>query len=222
MKRHFDRDFEAVTDLIVAMGGDVQRALSEALLGLTERDPVHFERVYQIENLINQTHVTVDEQCLKLLALQSPLASDLRLVVGIIKINTDLERMGDQAVNLSQNGYRFLLTEPGNPLVIIPKMAEIVKVMVRQALDAFLQRDVALARRVLEQDHFVDAHKNEVFDVLKEQMRTDPAAIDRALELILIARNLERIADHATNIAEDAIFIVSGEDVRHGRGDSGT
>ena len=158
----------------------------------------------------------VDEACLNLLARQSPLAADLRLVVAIIKINTDLERMGDQAVNISHNGRRYLMEPPLKPLIDIPRMAEEVRFMVRAALDAFVTQNLKLAHDVLDRDDSVDTLKNTIFKELLGYMSTDSRSIERALDLILIARNLERIGDHATNIAEDVIFACTGEDVRHG------
>jgi phosphate transport system protein len=150
------------------------------------------------------------------LARQSPLAADLRLVVAVIKINTDLERMGDQAVNIAYNGQRYLEEPALKPLIDLPRMAQIVREMVRQALDAFVRQDLVLARQVLDRDDAVDNLKDQIFRELLTYMISDPKTIQRALNLILIARNLERLGDHATNIAEDVIYAISGRDVRHG------
>jgi phosphate transport system protein len=216
MERHFDIELKNLKEQILAMGGCVERAIEEATQALIERKPERFDRVYELEKTINQSHIQVDEAALKLLARQSPLAADLRLVVAVIKINTDLERMGDQAVNISQTATRYLKEPPLKPLIDIPRMAQEVRTMVREALDAFVRHDVKLAREVLNRDDSVDALKNQIFRELITYMVSDPRAIERAIQLILIARNLERIGDHATNIGEDVIFAITGEDVRHG------
>ncbi|MGZ3685698.1 MAG: phosphate signaling complex protein PhoU, partial [Bdellovibrionota bacterium] len=157
----------------------------------------------------------------ELLARQSPLAADLRLVIAILKISTDLERMGDQAVNISYNAKDYLEGEPVKDLVDIPRMAKEVKAMVRDALDAFVRQDRTLAEEVLLKDDVVDNLKDKVFHELIAYMTRTPTNIKQALDLILIARNLERLGDHATNIAEDVIFAVTGDDIRHGGTSSG-
>lgn len=216
MERHFDSDLRKLKEQILSMGGAVERAIEEATQALIERRPERLERVYELEKTINQDHIEVDEACVRILARQSPLAADLRLIVAIIKINTDLERMGDQAVNISHNAKRYLAEPALKPLIDIPRMAHEVRVMTRESLDAFVRRDIELARKVLVRDDSVDTLKNQVFRELIDYMTKDPLSIERALNLILIARNLERIGDHATNIAEDVIFAATGEDVRHG------
>lgn len=217
MERHVDSELRELKQRILAMGGLVEKAIEESTQALLQRDPSRFERVYEMEKEINQHHIKVDEHCLQILARQSPLAADLRLVVAVIKINTDLERMGDQAVNISHNGARYIAEPPLKPLIDLPRMAEQVKVMVRDSLDAFVRGDLELARKVLELDDNVDALKNQIFRELITYMIGDPKAIERALNLILIARNLERLGDHATNIAEDVIFTITGKDIRHGQ-----
>jgi phosphate transport system protein len=216
MERHFESDLRNLKQRILAMGGAVERAIEEATQALIERKPENFERVHELEKTINQAHIEVDEACLNLLARQSPLAADLRLVVAVIKINTDLERMGDQAVNIAHNGRRYLSEPPLKPLIDIPRMAGEAKIMVREALDAFVTQNLEMAQDVLSRDDAVDAFKNQIFRELLTYMMADPQSIERALNLILIARNLERIGDHATNIAEDVIFAITGDDIRHG------
>jgi phosphate transport system protein len=218
MERHFEAEFRSLKQRILAMGGAVEASIEEATQALIERKPERFDRVFELEKTINQSHIEVDDACVNLLARQSPLAADLRFVVAVIKINTDLERMGDQAINIAYNGRSYLQSPPLKPLVDIPKMAEEVRLMTREALDAFVKQDRALAQDVLDRDDSVDRSKNEVFRELITYMTKDPTSIPQALNLILIARNLERIGDHATNIAEDVIFAVSGDDVRHGQG----
>ncbi|NDD92070.1 phosphate transport system regulatory protein PhoU [bacterium] len=216
MERQIDIEIRELKELILAMGGCVEKAIEEATQALILREPERFNKVYDLEKTINEHHILVDEACVKILARQSPLAADLRWIVATIKINTDLERMGDQAVNISHNGERYL-TEPAlKPLIDLPRMASEVRQMVRSCLDAFVRKDLALAEQVLKQDDVVDQLKNEILDELKVFMARDPQSISRALNLILIARNLERLGDHATNIAEDVIYALTGKDIRHG------
>lgn len=216
MERHFESELRNLKQRILAMGGAVESAIEEATQALIDRKPENFEKVHELEKTINQAHIEVDEACLNLLARQSPLAADLRLVVAVIKINTDLERMGDQAVNIAHNGRRYLSQPPLKPLIDIPRMAGEAKLMVREALDAFVSQNLDLAQDVLNREDAVDAFKNQIFRELLTYMMSDPQSIERALSLILIARNLERIGDHATNIAEDVIFAITGDDIRHG------
>lgn len=218
MQRHFETELRNLKQHILAMGGNVERAIEIAISALIERKPELFDEVHQLENKINEAHILVDEECLTLLARQSPLAADLRLVFAIIKINGDLERMGDQAVNIAHNGKRYLSEQPLKPLIDIPIMAKEAQQMVRQALDALVTANLTAADEVLRRDDTVDAYKNQIFRELLTYMIGDPRTIERGLELILIARNLERIGDHATNIAEDVIFAFSGRDIRHGGG----
>jgi phosphate transport system protein len=216
MHRHFETELKDLKEQILAMGGHVERAVEAATQALMQRKPELFKQVHELEAKINREHMEVDESCLELLARQSPLAADLRLVIAILKISTDLERMGDQAVNISYNAKDYLEGEPVKDLVDIPKMAKEVQAMVRDALDAFVRQDRQLAEGVLIKDDTVDALKDKVFHELIGYMGTHPTNVERALDLILIARNLERLGDHATNIAEDVIFAVSGDDIRHG------
>ena len=153
----------------------------------------------------------MDEDCVKLLALQQPLAMDLRLIVAILKINTDLERMGDQAINIARNAERYLKSHPIKPLVDLPKMANDVRAMVREALEAFVSGSADRAQAVLLKDDVVDEAKNTIFKDVIEYLKKTPADMEQGLNLILIARNLERIGDHATNIAETIYYAVLGE-----------
>ena len=218
MQRHFDSEFSSLKDKILAMGTHVQAAVDLAMKGLIDRDLTCFKQVHELEKLVNQSHVEVDEFCLKLLARQSPLAANLRLVFSVVKINADLERMGDQAVNIAYNGQHYIAASPIKPLIDLPKMGEEVKLMVREALEAFFSGDIVLAKKVLVYDDVVDGLKDKIFKDLCAIMKSDPNVVEPALNLILIARNLERLGDHATNIAEEAIFDASGQDIRHGIG----
>jgi len=216
MDRSIDAGLAKLKDKLLLMGGYVEKAVEESTQALIEGQPTRFDLVHEMEHKINQLHKEVDEDCLKLLATQSPLAVDLRLILAVVKINTDLERMGDQAVNIAYNGQEYLKQPPLKPLIDIPRMAEEARSMTREALDAFVRKDVVLAHAVVKRDDALDAMKNQIFRELLTYMMADPKKIEQALCLILIARNLERVGDHATNIAEDVVFVVSGQDIRHG------
>jgi phosphate transport system protein len=164
---------------------------------------------------VNDLQIDIDERSLRLLATQTPLAVDLRLITSAMKINADLERVGDQAVNIAESVLALLPYPPLKPLIDIPRQATIAEKMIRDALDAFVRKDPELARDVLRRDDEVDDLKDQVFRELLTYMMADPGTIQRAMSLVLISRNLERIADHATNIAEDVIFIAEAKDVRH-------
>jgi phosphate transport system protein len=215
MERHFDTSLRELKEQLVTMAGLVERSIENATLALQNRDLGKIKDVYEIEKKVNQSHIQIDGTCLKLLALQQPLAADLRLIIAIIKINTDLERMGDQAVNIAHNAERYLKETPIKPLVDLPNMFAQTRFMVGEALDAFVKTDLTLAGDVLTRDDQVDALKHKIFKDVLEVIKLEPKGIEAGLALILIARNLERIGDHATNIAEDVIFAITGEDVRH-------
>ena len=216
MQRHFDVELKNLKDQILAMGGNVEQAIEAATQALIQRNPEGFKKVHDLEASINREHMEVDQACLQLLARQSPLAADLRLVIAVLKISTDLERMGDQAVNIAHNAKDYLEVEPIKDLIDIPIMANETRVMVLDALDSFVRQDANLAREVLKRDDLVDSLKDKVFQDLIQFMTKNPNQVEPALDLILIARNLERVGDHATNIAEDVIFAATGVDIRHG------
>lgn len=218
MSRKFETDLKDLKEKILKMGGYVEASIQVATEALLARDVEKFKKVHEYEREINRAHVDIDEACLKLLALQTPLAADLRLVLSIVKINTDLERMGDQAVNISYSAEHYLTKPAVKSDVNLPGMAAEVKKMVRQSLDAFVKGDVEAAKIVLREDDNVDKLKSEAFKKLKSEMQNSPEQIGSCLDMILITRNLERMADHATNIAEDVIFVYTGRDVRHGAG----
>jgi phosphate transport system protein len=214
-RHHFENELQALKNRLLTMGGLVEERVHQSIHALVNRSEEEAERVIAADKEVNDLQIDVDERCIKLLATQTPLASDLRLITVAMKINDDLERIGDQAVNIAENVVKLLPHPPLKPLIDIPRMAEIAQRMTRDALDAFVNRDAALARTVLERDDEVDNLKDQVFRELLTYMMADPGTIARALSLILISRNLERIADHATNIAEDVIFLVEAKDVRH-------
>ena len=216
MERRFENDLKQLKGRILAMGGFVEQSLELAVRALLERDLSLLSEVRQLEAKINLNHLDVDVACMEALVRISPVAADLRLILAIIKINADLERMGDQAVNISHNAEHYLGEPNLSSLVDLPRMTSLVREMVRESLDALMKEDPFLAQEVLEKDDAVDRLKNEAFRALAAHMKSNPQAVESSLDLLLIARNLERMADHATNIAEDVIFAYTGEDVRHG------
>ena len=197
------------------MGGLAEDHVRQALRALVDRDHELVDKVLASDAAINQFHIEVDDRCFKLLALHQPMAVDLRSIVSAVKINTDLERVGDLAVNIAEAVARYLQHPPVKELIDIPRMATIAQDMLRDALDAYVRRDVALAQSVLNSDDELDLLKTLVFRELLGHMLRDQKTIEPSLDLILISRHLERIGDHATNIAEDVIFMVSAKDVRH-------
>jgi phosphate transport system protein len=197
------------------MGALVEERVHAAMQALMERRAEAAEAVIAGDAEVNDLQIEIDDRCLKLLALQNPMASDLRLITAAMKINADLERIGDQAVNIAENAVKIAQAPPLRPMIDLPRMAEMAEAMTRDSLDAFVRRDAGLARDVLSRDDAVDLLKDQIFRVLLTHMMADPGTIERALGLLLVSRNLERIADHATNIAEDVIFVVEAKDVRH-------
>ena len=214
-RHHFEDELQALKNRLLEMGALVEDRVHRAVHSLIDRKVEEAETIIAADRAINDLHIEIDDRCLKLLATQTPLAGDLRLITSAMKINSDLERIGDQAVNVAENVVKILPFPPLKPLIDIPRMAEIAEKMTRDALDSFVRRDPALARDVLRRDDSVDQLKDQVFRELLTYMMADPGTIQRALCLILISRNLERVADHATNIAEDVIFLVEAKDVRH-------
>ncbi len=214
-RQHFETELQALRNQLLRMGALVEERVHRAVRSLVVRREEDARRIVQSDDEVNDLQLDIDERCLRLLATQTPLASDLRLITSAMKINADLERVGDQAVNIAENALTLIPQPPVKPLIDIPRMAELAEGMIRDALDAFVKNDAALARDVLGRDDEVDELKDQVFRELLTYMMADPGTIQRALALILVSRNLERVADHATNIAEDVIFIAEARDVRH-------
>lgn len=214
-RHHFEEEMQALKNRLLNMGALVEERVHDATHALIERRLDTAERIIGSDQDVNDLQIEIDDRCLRLLALQQPMASDLRLITAAMKINADLERIGDQAVNIAEQVVRILAHPPLKPIIDLPRMAEISERMTRESLDAFVRKDAKLARSILARDDEVDQLKDQVFRVLLTYMMADPGTIERALGLILISRHLERIADHATNIAEDVIFVVEAKDVRH-------
>jgi phosphate transport system protein len=212
---HFLEELELLKERLLTMGGLAEERVRVAMAALVERDRATIREVETGDEPLNRLHVEIDSFALRLLALHQPVAADLRAIIAAIKINTDLERVGDLAVNIAEAALRYVDYTPVKPLVDLPRMAAIAQGMLRDALDSYVRKDVALARAVLERDDQLDELKTQIFRELLTYMIEIPAKVGPALELILISRHLERIGDHATNVGEDVIFMVSAEDVRH-------
>jgi phosphate transport system protein len=215
VERHFDEELKQLKERLLTMASHCEKMIHLSVKALEERDLEPANEVFALEREVNQLHLEMDDRAMKLFALQSPVAGDLRAIMAAMKINSELERIGDQAVNVSQNTFQLLKQPQLKPLIDIPLMAEITESMLRDALDAFVRLDTELARQVCLRDDKVDALKDQIFRELLTYMITEPSTIKRCIDLILISRNFERIGDHATNIAEDVIFMVKGQDVRH-------
>ena len=215
MQRHFHEELEALKQTLLAMGGLVEDQIRRAMRALLERDDVLAQEVIDRDRQVNTYDVEVDEQCVRLLALNQPAAGDLRFITTAMKIVTDLERIGDQAVNIAQRVLELNREPQLKPYIDLPRMAEQAQRMVKESLDAFVARDTALARQVCGEDSEVDLLKEQIFRELLTFMMEDPRTIPRAIRLILISRFMERVADHATNIGEMVVYLVEGKMVRH-------
>ena len=214
-RAHFQEQLEVLKERLLAMGGLAEERVRTAMHALMECDQNLIDRVMKGDGPLNELHIQIDDACLKLLALHQPMAADLRAIMAAIKINNDLERVGDLAVNIGEAARRYTCHAPVKKLLDIPRIATTAQDMLRDALDSYVRGDMELAQSVLDQDDMLDALKSQVFRELLTYMLQNPSTIEPALDLILISRHLERIGDHATNIAEDVIFMVSGRDVRH-------
>jgi len=215
MQRHFHEELESLKQTLLAMGGLVEEQIRQVMRALVERDDALAQSVVERDQQVNAYDVEVDETCVNLLALHQPTAGDLRFITTAMKIVTDLERMGDQAVNIAQRVLELNQEPQLKPYIDLPRMAEKAQRMVKESLDACVARDTELARRVCAEDSEVDALKEQIFRELLTFMMEDPRTIPRAIRLILISRFLERLADHATNIAEMVIYLVDAKMVRH-------
>ena len=213
--RHFQEELEQLKTRLLEMGGLAEEQVRLAVKALTERDRELVALALNGDEPINRLHIEIDGRCFTLLALHQPMAVDLRAIVAAVKINTDLDRVGELAIKIAEAARRYAQHAPVKKLIDIPRMANIAQNMLRDSLDAFVRRDTELAQRVLNEDDKLDDLKTQIFRELLTYMLQDPGTIEGALDLILISRHLERIGDHATNIAEDVIFMVSARDVRH-------
>jgi phosphate transport system protein len=215
METHFEKELETLKSDLLRMASLVEEAVRNAVQSLVKRDSELVQKTLEGEDRINKLEIEIEEECLKLIALRQPMAADLRFITAAMKIITDLERMGDQAVNIAERAISLNEEPQLKPYIDIPKMAEIAQSMVKDVLDAFVNRDSKLARSVCERDDLIDGLNNQVFRELLTYMLSDPNTITRSVHLIIVSRCLERIADHATNIAEDVIFMVDALVIKH-------
>ncbi len=215
MERHFDDELKELRQKLLQMADTAQEMIGLAIKALVERKKDLTDRVFTLEDTVNHTEVEIEEEVLRLMALRQPIARDLRLLTAVLKINNDLERVADQAVNISETVVFLLKEPPLKPLIDIPQMALLAQKMIKNSLEAFVREDSKLAHQVCGDDDEVDRLNDQLFRELLTYMIQDPKNITRSLDLILISRNLERIADHATNISEDVIFIVEGKNIKH-------
>jgi phosphate transport system protein len=215
--RHFDDELRLLKERILRMGTLAETALHRAIDALVRRDAAKLAEVYEIEKEVNDLELEIDDRAMTLIALRQPMAADLRFLIMAIKIAGEVERVSDQAVNVAQSTEKLLEQPVLKKLLLTPIMSERSLGMLREALDSFIRSDAVLARKVLDEDEEVDALRDEVFRSMITYMMEDPQTISRCLSIILISRNLERVADHATNIAEDVIYMVEAQEVRDER-----
>jgi phosphate transport system protein len=211
----FQEELTQLQDHLLEMAGLVKAAIHKSMLCLLDRDESHIAEVLANEDHINQLEIRIDSLATRLVALNQPVAVDMRLIIAALKINTDLERMGDLAVSIVHRAGELIRMPALEPVVPVADQAALVETMVENSITAFVDRNADLAHQVLLSDDKVDLLRNEIYEALASRMEADGHAVRRALLLVVIARNLERIADHATNVAEDIIFLVRGVDVRH-------
>ena len=215
MERHFERDLGQLKERLLVMAGLAERAVHQSVQAVFEKNENLANRVLEEEPAINEMQIEIDDRVMQLVALQAPMAVDLRFVLCASRINNDLERIGDQAVNIAQSALRILRHPQVKPYVDLPRMSELAEGMVRESLNALVHGDADLAKSVLIRDDEVDHLRDQIFRELLTYMMENSAVVFPAFELVLITKNLERIGDHATNIAEDVIYMVAGRDVRH-------
>ncbi len=215
MERFFDEELKSLKEKLLRMAGLVEEAIELAIEALKDRKEEPARQVLSQEAEINALDVEVDETCLRLMALRQPMAGDLRFITSAMKITSELERMGDLAVNVAEQALILAPLPLLKPLIDIPRMARLAQAMVRDAINAFINRDEALARSVCERDDEVDDLDEQIFRELLTYMMEDKANVKRAVALILVSRNLERLADHATNVGEDVIYLVKGKTIKH-------
>lgn len=215
MERHFDEELKELKGKLLQMASLAEESVARSVKSLVERDKKLAEEVLGSDDAINLLEIEIDELCLKLLALRQPIATDLRFITAALKIITDLERIGDLAVNIAERALDLMEQPLLKPLIDIPRMAQLAQKMVKDSLDAFVNRDAELARSVCRRDDEVDQLNHQIFRELLTYMIQDPKAITRSVDLLLVGRHLERVADHATNIGEDVVYLVKGKTIKH-------
>ena len=215
MERHFEEELRHLREKLLKMASLAEETISLAVTGLKDRDEEMTNKVFEVEKEINVLDVEIDQLCLELLALKQPMARDLRFITSINRIGSELERIADQSINIAERTMPLLKQPSLKPLIDIPRMAGLAQDMVRDSLTAFVNRDAELAVEVCKRDDELDNLNDQIFRELLTYMMQDPKNIERAVSLILIGRHLERIADHATNISEDVIYLVKGKTIKH-------
>jgi phosphate transport system protein len=215
MKEHFAEQLEHLRRRLILFGAEVEKQIAAAVEALTEGSAIKARAVIAADELIDRTEVEIEEEAIQLFALQQPVAVDLRLLIGALKINNDLERIGDHAVNIAEGAERIASMKPVKPFVDLPHMAEIAMSMLKNALDSFVNRDTSLANDVIRKDDILDEKNQSIIRELLTYMAETPSLISYCLELISVSKNLERVGDLATNIAEDTIYIAQAKVVKH-------
>lgn len=216
MQRHFDEELKELHKEILKMGVMTQEAIFKSIESLKNREKSLAQEVIASDNKIDELELVIDEKCIDLIARYQPMASDLRFIATAMKINADLERIADLAVDICEWALDIIDKPLLKPLIDIPKLSGVAQKMVKDAIDAFVNRDVELARSVVRSDSQADSLRNQVQDeLINDYMACDAKTVDRAVPLLLIARYLERICDHATNIAEDAVYMIEAKVVKH-------
>ena len=215
MKRHFEQELESLKTSLIKMGSLAEEAVGTAIRALLKQDSALAEKIIQGDERINSLEIEIDNAIIDLLALQQPVAVDLRFILAAQKINNDLERIGDHGVNIAESAVAIAKTRPEEPLLELPNMAEIAQHMLRDALDGFIHNDPTIAEKVLRQDDQIDELNRKMTRDVLQIMKKNPEMMEGGLELIRVSRNLERVADLATNIAEEVIFISKARLVKH-------
>ncbi|MBW2003332.1 MAG: phosphate signaling complex protein PhoU [Deltaproteobacteria bacterium] len=219
MERHFEKELHALKENLLKMGALVEQAIANSIKSLVERDSELAEKTIQSDSQIDELEIKLEEMAIRLLALRQPMAKDLRFIVKGTKIVTDLERMGDLAVNICERALELNKEPTLKPYIDLPRMAEKAQLMLKEALDAFVREDTEIALKVCQDDQLIDDLNNQIFRELLTFMLEDPRTISRAIRISFISKYIERIGDHATNIAEDVIYMVKAKDIRHGHTD---
>ena len=217
MKRHFEREMDHLKARLLHMGAAVEDLVARSMQALMERDAALAQSAITLESEIDKQEIQIEEECLKLLALYQPVAGDLRFVTSVLKINNDLERMGDLGGHIAERALVLAQHREVDLPVDLRRMAAAVQRMVRQSLDALVNQDAELALQVIRADNEIDAYHQEMFPLIAQQMRRQPEGIEILFHVLSASRHLERIADYATNVAEDVIYLVRGDIVRHQR-----
>ena len=215
MQRHFDEELKTLKEEILRMGALVEEQIAHAIKALVDRDSALARRVIENDHQVNAMDVQIDEDCLRLIALHQPMAKDLRFLTTAMKISTELERMSDLAENISERAIELNEEPQLKPFIDIPRMADHAQRMVKESLDAFVNQDSQLARKVCRDDDFIDDLNHQIFRELLSFMIEDPQTTTRAIRISFVSKNLERLADHATNIAELVVYLVEGKIIRH-------